>query len=68
LLLPLRDYAGIIADLHYGELATAKACGRMAGILSEPLARACLAVQRDDEQFHAALYARYLACLVPKAA
>ncbi|MEA3278015.1 MAG: ferritin-like domain-containing protein [Pseudomonadota bacterium] len=61
--LPLQGYAGIVADLHYGELATAKACGHTAAILPEPEAKACLAVQRDDEQFHARLYARYLARL-----
>lgn len=62
-LLPWRAYAGIIADLHYGELATVKACAQMESLLSEPEAKACLAVQREDEQFHAGLYARYLAHL-----
>ena len=61
--LPLQSYAGVIADLRYGELATAEACSRMATILPEQEARACLAVQQDDEQFHARLYAQYLAHL-----
>ena len=61
--LPLQSYAGIIADLHFGELATAEACRRMATSLPEQEAKACLEVQHDDEQFHARLYARYLARL-----
>ena len=58
--LPLPSYAGVIADLRYGELATAEACKGMAAVLPEEAARACLAVQHDDEQFHARLYGRYL--------
>ena len=37
--LALHSYAGIIADLHYGELATAQACRRMASVLPEQAAK-----------------------------
>jgi hypothetical protein len=55
-----RGYANILADLCYGEWATAEACQRMAGLLPEPEAQACLLRQRDDELAHAEIYQRYL--------
>jgi len=56
-------YGKVVADLRFGELATAEACKRMTALLPEPEAKACLARQRDDERAHAALYGRYLRCL-----
>ena len=58
-----RGYANIVADLCYGEWATAEACQRMAGLVPEAEARACLLRQRDDELAHAEIYRRYLRCL-----
>lgn len=56
-------YGRIVADLRFGELATAEACQRMMALLPEPEAKACLVRQRDDERDHAAIYGRYLTCL-----
>jgi len=56
-----RLLAGIVADLRYGEVATAHACRHISGLLHDSrTARACLAVQAADEQAHAELYGRYL--------
>ncbi len=56
-----RLFAGIVADLLYGETVTARACVHISDLLKDSAAaRACLAAQAADEQAHAALYGRYL--------
>jgi hypothetical protein len=57
-------YAGIVSDLRQGELATARACDKMASLLPYDAAVCSyLAGQRADELAHAALYQRYLQAL-----
>lgn len=52
-----------VSQLHHGELLTARVCVALANRVTLPEARACLAVQLDDEIAHAGLYADYLADL-----
>ncbi|MBT8429173.1 MAG: ferritin-like domain-containing protein [Gammaproteobacteria bacterium] len=57
-------YAGIVSDLRYGELVTARACTEMASLIPDNAAvRGHLEGQRADELAHAALYERYLRSL-----
>jgi hypothetical protein len=55
-----RCYAGIVSDLRYGELVTARACTQMASMFQATAVRNHLASQRADELAHADLYERYL--------
>lgn len=59
-----RLFAGVVADLGYGETVTARACEIMATLLDDSAAaRECLAAQAADERAHADLYERYLGLL-----
>ena len=60
---PRRALIANVSQLHHGELLTAQVCVALANRVALSEARACLAVQHDDEVAHAGLYADYLADL-----
>jgi len=55
-----RAYVSAISQLYHGEVATIRACRRLADEISDPAARDCLEVQIADEMRHAGAYAAYL--------
>jgi hypothetical protein len=57
----------LVADLRFGELATAETCDYLAAALSDSGLTECLAIQREDERRHAALYRCYLEALAVEA-
>ena len=52
-----------ISQLYHGEIATSRMCEALMAAVEPGPARDCLALQRDDERRHAAVYARYLEAL-----
>lgn len=62
---PRQTYIAAISQLYHGELATAKACGRLVDswVDIDPDRRACLEIQIRDEIRHAEVYRTYLARL-----
>jgi len=55
-----RAYVSAISQLYHGEVATIRACRRLADEIADPAARDCLDVQIADEMRHASAYAAYL--------
>ena len=55
-----RAYVSAISQLYHGEVATVRACRRLADEIADPAARDCLEVQIADEMRHANAYAGYL--------
>ena len=58
--LPRKVVVNLVSQVYYGERATERFCRQLLDEVTDPVARACLTLQIEDERRHAAAYRRYL--------